>query len=656
MEFLLECSICKELFKDPRCLQCGHTFCLECLQGKYDARSAYSNLRIICPLDRLATAIPPGGLHAFPKNHVVNNALESVNKVTTDIAFLLEMMECKDSQTSNFQIQHGKGEYFCFTCKSPLCASCIEKHTTKEEHFVMSKEELSRCAKTSKYAFDEQDRANIQTIKNSEQWLIARKQMLNSQAIDTETKRHHYETEIMQTEKTINKIVDEQQQKIRKQCEQLLLKLDECRRGALGVLKRNTKSEIRSFRQSQLDIDKQLKDIQEKISLHEAALGHSSSSSTRSNFVKKNALIQQTDSEVDDKVLYCSEINVDNWCSKIYNWIQKLTVAWQAASDVPKMNNDDIRITFTPSPIPPFQLAESRAHSQTTQQAYVIKDIEALDLNQRRFVDILDMQNEQLLISQSEAKELFVYKYDGSLINKVKVENPLKDAVWTRNGNIVCTTYARSVLLLNAESEVMLTMTDQFQRPECLSRSTDGTLHLADVLQGIFQSEDGINWNRVCKFPDDGNCFQVIKVDSNNRECFWTIIETFDNQGQGNHLDSRARTYRVCSYSLQQHDDGSKKIKWRNISLRTPEGANIEVGPRSKLMYDGKMNIFLSDELNSSIHVFSPRGQYQRKLSLPFNVVDKPGKLAIDGYCQMMSIGQKGKIKLLQLKQDFEDL
>ena len=28
-----KCSICQDLFQDPRMLLCGHTFCLKCLQN-----------------------------------------------------------------------------------------------------------------------------------------------------------------------------------------------------------------------------------------------------------------------------------------------------------------------------------------------------------------------------------------------------------------------------------------------------------------------------------------------------------------------------------------------------------------------------------------------------------------------------------------------
>jgi len=41
----LECSICKEVLKDPRILPCEHTFCLECIK-KWSVR------QLTCPVCR----------------------------------------------------------------------------------------------------------------------------------------------------------------------------------------------------------------------------------------------------------------------------------------------------------------------------------------------------------------------------------------------------------------------------------------------------------------------------------------------------------------------------------------------------------------------------------------------------------------------------
>jgi len=58
LEELLECAICTDLLTDPKMLQCGHTFCAECLQGVYNASGQSGNLR--CPNCRAVTPVPNG--------------------------------------------------------------------------------------------------------------------------------------------------------------------------------------------------------------------------------------------------------------------------------------------------------------------------------------------------------------------------------------------------------------------------------------------------------------------------------------------------------------------------------------------------------------------------------------------------------------------
>ena len=57
----LKCSICLELFSDPRLLPCLHTYCLKCLQGLVsDQKSDLS-----CPQCRAKHEIPKGGVASY---------------------------------------------------------------------------------------------------------------------------------------------------------------------------------------------------------------------------------------------------------------------------------------------------------------------------------------------------------------------------------------------------------------------------------------------------------------------------------------------------------------------------------------------------------------------------------------------------------------
>ena len=52
------CSVCLEVFTDPKVLPCCHTFCLKCLEKT--ARTAQTRGEITCPLCRNTHLIPAG--------------------------------------------------------------------------------------------------------------------------------------------------------------------------------------------------------------------------------------------------------------------------------------------------------------------------------------------------------------------------------------------------------------------------------------------------------------------------------------------------------------------------------------------------------------------------------------------------------------------
>jgi len=70
---MTECSICKEVFTNPRVLPCIHTFCLKCLlnYGK-DKRPGD---RLPCPLCRKEFTIPDDGLSGTQNNFFMDNLL-----------------------------------------------------------------------------------------------------------------------------------------------------------------------------------------------------------------------------------------------------------------------------------------------------------------------------------------------------------------------------------------------------------------------------------------------------------------------------------------------------------------------------------------------------------------------------------------------------
>ena len=67
--YTLSCTLCENLFQDPRFLPCGHTFCPACLKSKYkDAE------KIKCYDCTELCQLPCDGIEKLPKNHRVDGA------------------------------------------------------------------------------------------------------------------------------------------------------------------------------------------------------------------------------------------------------------------------------------------------------------------------------------------------------------------------------------------------------------------------------------------------------------------------------------------------------------------------------------------------------------------------------------------------------
>ena len=111
----LSCPICYEDFEEPKCLpNCAHNICQNCLE-----RMAKRKRKVIeCPVCRVESVIPNGGVVTFPKNHLLVRLLEnSALKERKSIKHALE--NCK-SKIENAKADLKETEDFFVTAKSQV--------------------------------------------------------------------------------------------------------------------------------------------------------------------------------------------------------------------------------------------------------------------------------------------------------------------------------------------------------------------------------------------------------------------------------------------------------------------------------------------------------------------------------------------------------
>ena len=74
LDDITECSICTEVYTDPRVLSCVHTYCLKCIEAW--SKDKEPGDEVACPLCRKEFTLPSNGVSDLPKNFLVANILQ----------------------------------------------------------------------------------------------------------------------------------------------------------------------------------------------------------------------------------------------------------------------------------------------------------------------------------------------------------------------------------------------------------------------------------------------------------------------------------------------------------------------------------------------------------------------------------------------------
>ena len=118
LEEQLTCSVCLDLYTNPKTLPCLHSFCEACIERlPQDKRN--ETYYISCPTCRHHTELPGGGAGAFPVAFTLNNFKEvhSLLKKVSDP----QQVTCDNCNAAN-------ATGYCKECSQFFCQQCIVKH------------------------------------------------------------------------------------------------------------------------------------------------------------------------------------------------------------------------------------------------------------------------------------------------------------------------------------------------------------------------------------------------------------------------------------------------------------------------------------------------------------------------------------------------
>ena len=140
LEEQLNCSICLDIYSDPKLLQCFHTYCRECLV-KLVVRDQQGELCLICPTCRQATPVPANGVTGLQSAFQINKFLRIRDDLIKNRDMAASLEEPKVYVTPltpsiNYCFEHidKEREYYCETCEVLICYKCVLKGGKHEGH------------------------------------------------------------------------------------------------------------------------------------------------------------------------------------------------------------------------------------------------------------------------------------------------------------------------------------------------------------------------------------------------------------------------------------------------------------------------------------------------------------------------------------------
>jgi len=124
---MTECSICTEVFTDPRGLPCIHTFCLKCLLDYGKRLNKQPGDSMACPMCRKEFTIPDDGLAGIQKNFFMEKLVHVRKLSASQEAQHIACDVCSSDEASAGETAKPASKY-CVQCQQNYCEQCSLHH------------------------------------------------------------------------------------------------------------------------------------------------------------------------------------------------------------------------------------------------------------------------------------------------------------------------------------------------------------------------------------------------------------------------------------------------------------------------------------------------------------------------------------------------
>ena len=116
----ITCSICGDLFTDPKTIPCLHTFCKQCIEKSIESNKKMASI-VCCPLCR--TPLARDDISSVPTNFTINRLVEIFGKrKEAGESLAPKEMKCSSCEEGLPAIT------WCVECENSLCEHCNDAH------------------------------------------------------------------------------------------------------------------------------------------------------------------------------------------------------------------------------------------------------------------------------------------------------------------------------------------------------------------------------------------------------------------------------------------------------------------------------------------------------------------------------------------------
>ncbi|XP_071961013.1 uncharacterized protein [Antedon mediterranea] len=266
LENLTECVMCFDEMDQPKFLQCGHSFCQECLRKQFKAatKDQVNVSNILCALCRNPTNIPRTGLESLPSSFVIEDA-KGCLKIANNLGLTKNRLLICGKSGHNKVL-----DMWCEKSMELICIACCAQqlHLDHSLHHVTIIEACQKYRK-NKYEFEKKISELVSDIDSLKKEIDVKREEKNKivETARQDRKEHTMVVESYQQQlENVRAEKDKLEHKFQTQIESLVDE-NEC------LEKENNKSTIRAIRQrkiikmkhkTELDLVEETKSLKEE--------------------------------------------------------------------------------------------------------------------------------------------------------------------------------------------------------------------------------------------------------------------------------------------------------------------------------------------------------------------------------------------------------